>query len=70
MIRLPISRLWTLTTLQIGKIGRILGAMLDAEDRQVLTRVTIWIVASIITLIVLAGAAGIALAVFEAARGL
>ena len=44
--------------------------MIDADDRKVLAQWAIWIIAAIIVLIVVAGALGIALSVFEATRRL
>jgi len=47
-----------------------MSGMVDANDRKVLAEWAIWMIAAIIVLIVAAGALGIALSVFEAARRL
>jgi len=56
MIRLPVLT-----------IKRIMLSMIDADDRKVLAEWAIWLIAAVIVLIVVAGALGFAVHVFEAA---
>ena len=54
----------------VRKIGSVAGKVLDAEDRRVVGMGLVYLLALGLAIITVAGAAGLALNVFEAARDL
>ena len=54
----------------LDAVGRVLGSILDADDRRALCQLAILVLVVALALILLAAAGGVAVAVFEEMRSI